>query len=67
MLKGKSGFDVCDEIRSRGIKTPILMLTARSQTSDIITGLKLGADDYLVKSDVSLAEIVSKIKKALKV
>src|SRR5947199_7196698 len=49
MLPGKSGFDVCRDLRQRGITTPILMLTARGQVIDKVLGLKLGADDYLCK------------------
>src|SRR5438270_2001919 len=49
MLPGKSGFDVCRDLRQRGITTPILMLTARGQVIDKVLGLKLGADDYLTK------------------
>jgi two-component system alkaline phosphatase synthesis response regulator PhoP len=49
MLPKKSGFDVCRELRDQGIDTPTLMLTARAQIADRVAGLKLGADDYLVK------------------
>jgi DNA-binding response OmpR family regulator len=49
MLPGKSGFDVCRDLRQRSITTPILMLTARGQVIDKVLGLKLGADDYLCK------------------
>jgi two-component system alkaline phosphatase synthesis response regulator PhoP len=49
MLPGKSGFDVCREIRSRGSDVAILMLTAKTQVIDRVVGLKLGADDYLTK------------------
>jgi DNA-binding response OmpR family regulator len=49
MLPGKSGFDVCRDLRGNGIQTPILMLTARGEIVDRVVGLKLGADDYLVK------------------
>src|SRR5207247_10760470 len=49
MLAGKNGFDVCRDLRQRGIQTPILMLTARGQVIDKVLGLKLGADDYLTK------------------
>ena len=49
MLPGKSGFDVCRDLRGRGINTSILMLTARGQVIDKVLGLKLGADDYLTK------------------
>jgi len=49
MLPRKMGFDVCRELRQRGVDTAILMLTAKSQVSDRVVGLKLGADDYLTK------------------
>ena len=49
MLPGRDGFDVAKTLRQRGIQTPILMLTARSQVVDRVVGLKLGADDYLTK------------------
>src|SRR5215470_9685731 len=49
MLPRKNGFDVCREVRQRGVTTPILMLTARGQVVDKVVGLKLGADDYLTK------------------
>lgn len=49
MLPVKNGFDVCRDLRQRGITTPILMLTARVQLIDKVLGLKLGADDYLTK------------------
>jgi len=49
MLPKKTGFDVCRELRQKGIDTAILMLTAKSQVVDRVQGLKLGADDYLGK------------------
>ena len=49
MLPKMNGFDVCRELRRRGVDTPILMLTARGQVVDKVVGLKLGADDYLTK------------------
>jgi two-component system alkaline phosphatase synthesis response regulator PhoP len=49
MLPKINGFDVCRELRRRGVDTPILMLTARGQVVDKVVGLKLGADDYLTK------------------
>ncbi|HLH18948.1 MAG TPA: response regulator transcription factor [Bryobacteraceae bacterium] len=49
MLPGLSGLDVCRELRQHGKDTAILMLTARSQLTDRVVGLKLGADDYLTK------------------
>jgi two-component system alkaline phosphatase synthesis response regulator PhoP len=49
MLPGKSGFDVCRELRQKGADVAILMLTAKTQVIDRVVGLKLGADDYLTK------------------
>jgi len=49
MLPGRSGFHVASELRSEGDTTPILMLTARDTARDIVRGLDVGADDYLVK------------------
>jgi two-component system alkaline phosphatase synthesis response regulator PhoP len=49
MLPRKTGFDVCRELRQKGVDTAVLMLTARSQVIDRVVGLKLGADDYLTK------------------
>jgi two-component system, OmpR family, alkaline phosphatase synthesis response regulator PhoP len=48
-LPRRNGFDVCRDVRHRGVQTPILMLTARGQVIDKVLGLKLGADDYLTK------------------
>ena len=49
MLPGKNGFEICRQLRADGIHTPILMLTAKDQTRDIVRGLDTGADDYLAK------------------
>jgi DNA-binding response OmpR family regulator len=49
MLPGRDGFQVCQNLRSAGIRTPVLMLTARSTPIDTVMGLRLGADDYLTK------------------
>lgn len=49
MLPGGSGLELCAYLRSRGIITPILMLTARDGLDDKVAGLEAGADDYLVK------------------
>lgn len=48
-LPRRNGFDVCRDIRQAGVATPILVLTARSQTVDKVVGLKIGADDYMTK------------------
>lgn len=49
MLPGKDGFDVCRELRRGGLRTPILMLTARTQEAEKVLGFELGADDYVTK------------------
>lgn len=49
LLPDMNGFEICEELRKRGISTPILMLTAQSDDLDVAEGLDLGADDYLVK------------------
>ena len=49
MLPKKDGFTVCRELRELGVRTPILMLTAKTQEQDIVRGLEIGADDYLTK------------------
>jgi two-component system alkaline phosphatase synthesis response regulator PhoP len=49
MLPKKTGFEVCKELRLRGVEVAVLMLTARTQVADRVVGLKLGADDYLTK------------------
>jgi two-component system, OmpR family, alkaline phosphatase synthesis response regulator PhoP len=49
MLPKKSGFDVCRELRQKGVDIAILMLTAKTQVVDRVVGLKLGADDYVTK------------------
>jgi two-component system alkaline phosphatase synthesis response regulator PhoP len=65
MLPGKSGFDVCRDLRQSGIDTPILMLTAKSQVVDRVVGLKLGADDYLTKPFEPM-ELVARIEALLR-
>lgn len=65
MLPGQNGFEVCREIRKRGIATPVVMLTARGHEADKIRGLELGADDYITKP-FSLAELVARIRAVLR-
>jgi len=60
MLPDVSGFGVTKKIRSMGIETPILFLTARDDTEDKITGLTVGGDDYVTKP-FSLDEIMARI------
>lgn len=61
MLPGGSGFDVCKTLRQRGVTTPIMMLTARGQVVDRVVGLKLGADDYLIKP-FEMAEFLARVE-----
>jgi two-component system alkaline phosphatase synthesis response regulator PhoP len=65
MLPGRSGFDVCRDLRQRGLTTPIIMLTARGQVVDRVLGLKLGADDYLTKP-FDMEELLARIEVQLR-
>lgn len=49
MLPGKDGFEVCRELRRAGLRTPIMMLTAKTQEAEKVMGFELGADDYVTK------------------
>lgn len=49
MLPGKSGIEVLEALRNKDLRTPVIMLTAKSELSDKLLGFKLGADDYLAK------------------
>ena len=60
MLPGKSGMDVCHELRAHGLGTPILMLTARGALEDKVDGLRAGADDYLAKP-FEMDELVARL------
>jgi two-component system, OmpR family, alkaline phosphatase synthesis response regulator PhoP len=65
MLPHRSGLDLCTDIRRAGLTTPILLLTARSQTAEKIVGLKLGADDYVTKPFDTL-ELMARIEALLR-
>jgi two-component system alkaline phosphatase synthesis response regulator PhoP len=65
MLPRKSGFEVCRELRQRGVDVAILMLTAKSQVVDRVVGLKLGADDYLTKP-FDPAELLARVEALLR-
>jgi two-component system alkaline phosphatase synthesis response regulator PhoP len=65
MLPRKDGFEVCKAIRSAGRATPILMLTARSQTEDTVNGLKIGADDYVTKP-FDMGELMARVAALLR-
>ena len=65
MLPGKDGFEVCRELRRAGVRTPIIMLTAKVQETEKILGLELGADDYVTKP-FSPRELRARIKAVLR-
>jgi DNA-binding response OmpR family regulator len=65
MLPEMDGFAVCTELRSRGVATPIIMLTARGDDMDRIQGLRLGADDYLPKPFNPL-ELLARVEAVLR-
>src|SRR5204863_6942419 len=65
MLPYSSGFDVCQDLRGRGIRMPVLMLTAKSQVIDKVLGLKLGADDYMTKP-FEMIELLARLEALLR-
>ena len=65
MLPGKNGYQICREMRSKGINVPVIMLTAKSQEVDKVLGLELGADDYITKP-FSIRELLARIKAVLR-
>ena len=60
MLPKVDGYEICTALRREKVKTPILMLTAKGQVEDVVHGLELGADDYLVKP-FSLRELDARV------
>ena len=65
MLPKMSGFDVCRTLRNRGSQVPIIMLTAKGQEVDKVTGLRCGADDYVTKP-FSFLELTARIEAVLR-
>jgi two-component system response regulator MprA len=65
MLPGIDGFELCRQLREEGNNVPIIMLTARKDVSDRVTGLNLGADDYLTKP-FSFEELLARINAVLR-
>jgi two-component system, OmpR family, response regulator len=61
MLPGLGGFDVCRQLRSSGVWSPVLLLTARDGVDDRVVGLDAGADDYLTKP-FSFAELLARLR-----
>jgi DNA-binding response OmpR family regulator len=65
MLPGRSGFDICKDIRDRKLTFPIIMLTARDQETDKVNGLTIGADDYITKP-FGVKELLARIHARLR-
>jgi DNA-binding response OmpR family regulator len=65
MLPKLSGYDVLRESRAKGVRTPVIMLTAKGEEVDKVLGLELGADDYITKP-FSLRELLARVKAVLR-
>ena len=65
MLPGKNGMEICRELRESGDRTPIIMLTAKTDESDRVLGLEWGADDYISKP-FGIRELMARIKAVLR-
>jgi DNA-binding response OmpR family regulator len=61
LLPEQNGIEVCNELRGRGVQTPVLMLTARDTIQDRVVGLDAGADDYLVKP-FAMRELLARLR-----
>jgi DNA-binding response OmpR family regulator len=64
MLPGLSGFEVCRQLRDKGIEMPVIMLTARGDEFDKLHGFEMGADDYVTKP-FSVDELLARVKAVL--
>jgi two-component system, OmpR family, alkaline phosphatase synthesis response regulator PhoP len=65
MLPGMNGFEICEELRRNDPDLPILMVTAKGEEQDRVRGLRLGADDYIVKP-FGIAELLARVDAALR-
>jgi two-component system, OmpR family, response regulator VicR len=65
MLPNKDGFSIADEIRDKNDQIPIIFLSAKSQTSDVLEGFKLGANDF-IRKPFSIEELIVRIENVLK-
>ncbi|BAZ70182.1 two component transcriptional regulator, winged helix family protein [Fischerella sp. NIES-4106] len=65
MLPGKTGLEICQELRDQGVITPVLFLTAKDTLDDRVEGLDAGADDYLVKP-FELRELLARVRALLR-
>ena len=66
MLPNKDGFAIADEIREKNAQVPIIFLSAKSQTSDVVNGFKMGANDY-IRKPFSIEELIVRIENLLKI
>ena len=65
MLPNKDGFTIADEIRDKDTEVPIIFLSAKSQTADVVTGFKSGANDY-IRKPFSIEELIVRIENVLR-
>ncbi|MBN2982968.1 MULTISPECIES: response regulator transcription factor [Cohnella] len=65
MLPGMNGFEVLQKLRQSGLKTPVIILTARNAEEEVVQGLKLGADDYITKP-FGVAELLARTSAVLR-
>ncbi|WP_027087935.1 response regulator transcription factor [Cohnella panacarvi] len=65
MLPGMNGFEVLQKLRQNGVKTPVIILTARNAEDEVVQGLKLGADDYITKP-FGVAELLARTSAVLR-
>jgi two-component system alkaline phosphatase synthesis response regulator PhoP len=64
MIPGISGYEVCRELRGKGLQMPVIMLTARQEEFDKLHGFEMGADDYVTKP-FSIQELLARVKAML--
>jgi DNA-binding response OmpR family regulator len=65
MMPHRSGYEVCRELRAQGSRTPVILLTAKGEEIDKVVGLKLGADDYVVKP-FGVHELLARVEAVLR-
>src|SRR5687767_7492005 len=65
MLPNKDGFAIADEIREKNTQIPIIFLSAKSQTSDVVNGFRMGANDY-IRKPFSIEELIVRIENVMK-
>ncbi|EOS56295.1 MULTISPECIES: response regulator transcription factor [Paenibacillus] len=65
MLPGMNGFEIMTKLRSEGVKTPVIILTAKNAEEEVVQGLKSGADDYITKP-FGVAELLARVAAVLR-